>query len=88
MGFLDTIEPAHITFEKGGRVQLHFGCVDAELDWREDPGSDRVDFTFEGFDEGDEVSGRGWPKMVGKQVVGSIAFHLGEESGFKAKKTR
>ena len=57
-----------------------------ELDWR--PGKDRADFTFQGFDEGDEVSGRGWAKLEGKEMVGFIAFHLGEESGFKAKKSR
>jgi hypothetical protein len=48
---------------------------------------DRVDFTFDGSDEGDQVSGRGWAKIDGKQMNGQIVFHLDEESGFKAKKT-
>jgi len=47
-----------------------------------------VDFTFEGSDEGDQVSGRGWAKIEGKQMVGQIVFHLGDESGFTAKKIK
>jgi hypothetical protein len=79
-------EPGHITFKKGGSGGFHFGCVNASLDWRCDPGADRVDFTFEGNDEMDPVSGRGWAKIEGKQMVGQIVFHLGDESGFKASK--
>jgi hypothetical protein len=86
--FIDMTEPGHITFKTGGAGQLHFGCVDAALDWRQDPGSDRVDFSFQGFDEGDEVNGRGWVKVEGKMMVGRIVFHLGEESGFRAQKSR
>ena len=29
-----------------------------------------------------------WVKIDGKQMVGYIAFHLGDESKFKAKKTK
>jgi len=60
----------------------------AALDWRYDASIDRVDFTFDGSDEGDQVSGRGWAKTEGKQLVGQIVFHLGDESAFKAKKVR
>ena len=88
LDYVDLEEAAHITFEKKGSGGFHFGCVDASLDWRYDDSLDRLDFTFEGSDEGDEVSGRGWAKIEGKQMVGLIVFHLGEESGFKARKTR
>ena len=86
--FLDMVEPAHITFEKGGRGSLHFGALDADLEWRLNPGSDRVDFSFQGFDEGDDVEGTGWAKAEGKLMTGRILFHLGEKSGFKARKGR
>jgi hypothetical protein len=50
LDFIDTTEPGFIAFKKGGRGQLHFGCVDVELDWRLQAGEARVQFTFEGFD--------------------------------------
>ncbi len=86
--YVDMEEPGHISFERKGAGGFHFGCADAQLDWRYDSGIDRADFTFEGYDEGDPVNGRGWAKVDGKQMTGQIVFHLGDESGFKAKKTR
>ena len=86
--YIDMEEPGQITFEEKGMGGFHFGCVDAQLDWRYDPSLDRVDFTFEGSAEGDQVNGRGWAKIDGKQMAGLIAFHLGEESGFKARKAK
>ena len=86
--YVDMEEPVISPSRRMASGDLHFGCVNANLDWRHDPEAERVDFTFDGFDEGDEVSGRGWAKAEGKQMVGQIVFHLGEESGFKAKKSR
>lgn len=82
--YVDMDSPGHITFKKGGTGQLHFGCVEAELDWRGGADSERVEFTFAGFDEGDEVSGRGWAEAEGNRLKGWIAFYQGDESGFTA----
>jgi hypothetical protein len=79
------VAPARITFARGGRGELHFVAVDLTLDWRAAVAGNRVDFTFEGFDEGDEVSGRGWAEIIGGKLTGRIAFHEGEESGFVAR---
>jgi len=84
--FVDLVSPGHITFTRNGRGELHFGAVDVSLDWRVDVTGNRVDFSFEGFDEGDEVSGRGWAEITGGKLAGMIAFHLGDESGFMARK--
>src|SRR6266404_1911351 len=83
LDYVDEEEPGHITFEKRGSGGFHFGRVDGSLDWRYDATIDRVDFTFEGSDEGDQVSGRGWARVEAKQLVGQIIFHLGDQSGFK-----
>jgi hypothetical protein len=32
--FVDLESPGHITFDRGGRGELHFGAVDVTLDWR------------------------------------------------------
>ena len=59
MDYIDMESPGHITFKKDGTGQFHFGCVDAGLDWSFAPRKAQAEFTFSGFDEGDEVSGRG-----------------------------
>jgi hypothetical protein len=84
--FVDEYGPGHITFKRDGLGELHFCCVDVALDWQHDQETDRVDFTFEGIDDTNEVSGRGWAEIEGKQMVGQIVFHLGDESEFTAKK--
>ena len=49
--YTDTEEPGFIAFEKIGEGELHFGCIQAVLNWRHDPDTDRVEFSFSGFDE-------------------------------------
>jgi len=86
MDYIDMESPGHITFKKDGTGQFHFGCVDAGLDWSFDPRRERAEFTFSGFDEGDEVSGRGWARVKAPRMEGCLAFHLGDKSGFVAAK--
>jgi len=84
--YVDMDSPGHITFKQVGTGQLHFGCVEAELDWRFEADTGRLEFTFSGFDEGDEVTGRGWAKAEGTRLTGRLIFHEGDESGFEATK--
>jgi hypothetical protein len=84
--FVDLVSPGHIVFTRNGRGELHFGAADVTLDWQVDATGNRVDFAFEGFDEGDEVSGKGWAELNGRKLTGRIAFHSGDESGFVARK--
>ena len=72
--------------QKNGEGQLRFGCVDVELDWRIEGGSERVEFTFSGFDEGSEMSGRGWAEVQNSRMAGKIFLHMGDESEFVARK--
>lgn len=32
--YMDMVSPGHVMLKKGGAGHLHFGCVDAEVDWR------------------------------------------------------
>ena len=84
--FVDLVSPGHITFTRDGRGELHFGAIDVSLDWWIDAPASRVDFAFEGFDEGDEVLGTGWAELSGGKLTGRIAFDSGDESGFVAQK--
>jgi hypothetical protein len=46
-----------------------------------------VEFSWDGDDEGDQVSGRGWASVVdGETIEGQVLFHLGDDSSFRAKR--
>ena len=48
-------------------------------------GRPSVDFTWDGNDEGDPASGRGWVNLrKDDSLTGHIYFHQGDGSGFKA----
>ena len=59
--FIDLTGEGRVTFDKKNRGELHFGAVDCDLDCRIERvgGQERIEFSFVGMDEGDEVSGRG-----------------------------
>ncbi|MDQ7781611.1 MAG: hypothetical protein RDU20_01950 [Desulfomonilaceae bacterium] len=72
--FIDLTGEGHIAFEKKTRGELHFGAVDCDLDCRiETVGEqERIEFSFVGVDEGEEVSGRGWAMLDGDRLCGRI----------------
>jgi len=44
-----------------------------------------VEFSWDGTDEGDQVSGRGWASLVDDATIaGHLFFHMGDDSGFRA----
>ena len=80
---LDMLVPAHMTFEANGRGQFEMICVVGEMDCEFE--EDRVDFTWEGNDEMDQASGRGWAVVKKDGTLrGRIAFHHGDKSSFVA----
>lgn len=80
---IDLTEPGYISL-RGGSGQFHFICVDGYMDIRKN--GDRWDFTWEGSDECDPVSGSGYFSIAGNIMNGKIVFHNGDESEFKACK--
>ena len=45
------------------------------------------EFSWQGFDEGDDVSGRGWAVLNPDGTLeGHIYFHLGDDSAFQAER--
>jgi hypothetical protein len=86
---VDLVQPGFIEFDDDGLGSLGFIVVTGELDWRDaerDEGP-RVEFSWQGSDEGDDVSGRGWaaPNADGT-LQGHIYFHLGDDSAFRAER--
>ncbi len=84
--YIDLVVPGHLTIEKDGTGSLQFGAVEVEVDCRLESinGIERLDFSFEGSDEGDPVCGRGWAQVSGRTMEGRIFFHLGDDSAFTA----
>jgi hypothetical protein len=84
---IDLVEPGFIEFTSDGTGQLGFIAVSGWLDCRPADRDDRpgVEFTWEGVDEGDQVSGRGWAVLADDQTIeGHLFFHLGDDSTFRA----
>lgn len=84
---LDLVEPAHFELDDSGWGRFGFTAVEAEIDYRyaEVNGCPRVDFTWEGDDEGDARFGRGWAQLEPDATLrGHIFLHGGDDSGFLA----
>lgn len=84
---IDLVEPGFIEFT-GRTGQFGFIAVHGWLDCRpiERAGQTGVEFTWEGVDEGDQVSGRGWASLVDDETIeGHVFFHNGDDSSFRAR---
>jgi hypothetical protein len=59
---IDLMAPGFVEFGEDRRGSLGFIAVQGGIDWRDAPsdGLPGAEFTWEGFDEGDPVNGRGW----------------------------
>ena len=84
---IDLIGPAYIEIGPDQSGRFRFIAVEAWMDCRDVQREDHpaVEFTWEGSDEGDRTSGRGWAKLENDgSLSGHIYFHLGDDSGFRA----
>ena len=79
---IDLIEPAFMDIS-GHEGEMRFIAVRAWLDIRytTHAGSPRAEFSWEGVDEGDQRSGRGWLEAgTAGRLVGHVYFHMGDDS--------
>ena len=84
---IDLVGPGFIEFAADGTGQFGFiavrGWLDCRLSVRE--GRVGVEFSWQGDDEGDDVSGRGWAAPGDDAgLEGHLYFHLGDDSTFLA----
>ena len=83
---------AFIEFEANGTGHFQFGYVRGYMDWRPGTrdGQPAVEWTWEGTDGADmtDMTGRGWAKREGEELHGMIVIHLGDESGFVARRAK
>ena len=85
---IDLVVPGHITFREHHLGEFQFGTVHGEIDYRLEPyqETERLEFSWEGEDEMDPVSGRGWAIIADGQLQGRRSFHEGDASGFTAER--
>ena len=78
---------AYIRIGVDGLGNFQFGLVSGGIDGEAVKlgNAERFEFTWEGQDEMDPVSGCGWLMSIGQnRVEGRIKIHLGDSSAFKA----
>ena len=88
--FLDLIETAHLTFKGAADGEIAFGALKGFLDVRYGTrdGSACAEFSWEGNDENDPASGRGWVVLgTAGRLVGHFYIHNGDNSGFVCDRT-
>ena len=88
---IDLVEPGFIEFGPDRTGHFGFIAVQGYMDCRSGPTREdaRVEFTWEGDDDGDRASGRGWAVLESDgSLRGRIYFHLGDDSGFRAVRAR
>jgi hypothetical protein len=86
--FINAEEQGYFEFKADRQGEFHFGYVHGVMDCRAATrdGLSAVEWSWEGNDEMDEASGRGWAVLKGDELHGLIAFHQGDESDFVAKR--
>jgi len=85
--FVDEEVPAFIRFDPDGQGAFHFGYVhgDMAVEFTERDGKPAAEWSWEGNDEMDPASGRGWVVLQDDGTLkGMLFFHNGESSGFTA----
>jgi hypothetical protein len=84
---IDLVGPGFIEFTDDDAGQFRFTAVRGWMDCRavNRDGRARVEFSWDGVDEGDQVKGRGWAVVnAGRTLEGHLFIHMGDDSGFRA----
>jgi hypothetical protein len=82
---LELFGPAVITIGAEGHGEIAFGPMEAGLEIAY--GRTSIDFTWIGFDEGDDVSGEGSAELLDDGLIEiEFAYRNGDEAVLKAKR--
>jgi len=83
--YLNLNGPATITITDHGHGEIAFGALQAGLDIEYSRSS--IGFTWEGFDEMDQVSGDGSAELLDDEAIQiKFAYHNGDEAVLKAQR--
>lgn len=82
---------AYVQINPNGMGNFQFGLVTGQIhgDVTDESGHERFEFTWEGSDELDPVSGSGWLRIAGDDSAeGNVKIHAGDRSGFTVEKVQ
>lgn len=83
---LDLCGPAAMRVRADGHGEIAFGALEATHDI--EYGRSSIDFTWVGFDEMDQVSGKGSAELLDDGSIEiEFAYHHGDEAVIKAKRS-
>lgn len=81
--FIDLVQPGYFRFADDSG-EFAFGAV---IDTRYADNGRRVDFSWQGRDEGDDVSGRGGLSLTDQDTgEGRLFIHLGDDSAIRLER--
>ena len=84
---VELLGPAFIEFGPSGDGRFRFVVVEGWIDCRygHRDGRPCAEFSWEGHDEEDPASGRGWAALEPDgSLTGHLYLHLADDSGFRA----
>ena len=85
---IDLLGPGFIELTANGQGSFRFIAVEGWMDVREveRDGSPGIEFSWEGNDEMDPATGRGWATdRPDRSLEGRIYLHMGDDSSFRAE---
>ena len=79
---------AYTDISADGTGRFQFCAVQGFMDcrWVERQGKPGFEFSWEGDDDGERTLGRGWAYLDGNELRGHLYFHMGDDSGFVARR--
>jgi len=89
--YMDMEVEAFLKIEIDGAGEFQFGLVHGWIDGHVTTrdGKSAIEFSWEGNDEMDPATGRGWAIQEDENTLsGMIFFHQGDKSGFIAKRKK
>ena len=84
--FVDAEVTGYFEFGPDGLGNFQFGYVSGEIDYHNTirDGKPSVKWSWDGQDEMDPASGRGWAVIDGDRIQGVLTIHRGDKSKFEA----
>ena len=85
---IDLVGPGFIELREDDRGSFGFIAVEGWMDTRsvDRDGRPGIEFSWEGNDEMDPASGRGWAILTSDGALeGHFYFHMGDDSSFRAE---
>ncbi|MBK1717814.1 hypothetical protein [Thiocystis violacea] len=89
--FIDEQGPGYFEFDANNHGSFMFGYVQGDMDFKESKGekNPRIEYSWMGQDEMDEVGGRGDFEVISDdEIHGTIYFHEGDSSWVRAKRMK